>query len=341
MKKIGVEEHFVSVEYRNYLHSRQDLPRLDTVEDENHNKVERLWRTAVTYSVQPSQRLARLTDVGEGRLAEMDRSRIDMQVLSLSSPGVDELDPPSGTAMAKKINDELAEAVSRHPDRLAGFASIAPGDPQGAADELERAVKKLGLRGAAVNSHGRGEFLDDRKYWPMFEMAQKLDVPIYLHPTEPPPSMIKSFANYPILSTAMWGYAAEAGLHAMRLICSGLFDEYPGLKIILGHLGEAIPFWLWRIDNVFSRTWKSFSNAPKKKPGDYFKSNFYVTTSGMFGEQAFLSVYLILGADRILFAVDYPYENAEEASRFIEAVPICDGDKEKISHLNAEKLLKL
>lgn len=334
MKKIALEEHFTTQTHLNHLRARKDYPRLETGKDD----VERLFRTPSTTQPLSRQQVNKLLDVGPGRLAEMDSAGISMQVLSMSGPGVEELDLPSGTALAKQSNDELAQAVKKHPDRFAGFATLAYGDPRSAADELERAVTKLGLKGAKLNSHVGGEYLDDKKYWPMFEAAEKLDVPIYLHPKEPPKPILDAMAIYPELTRAMWGYSVDCGLHAMRLICSGLFDAFPRLKIILGHLGEGIPFWLWRIDNRWLYTPRQ---NPRKPPGDYFKENFYVTTSGMFGEQAFLCVYQTLGAERILFAVDYPFESNEQGAKFIESVAICDADKEKICHTNAEKLLRL
>ncbi|MFC1894103.1 amidohydrolase family protein [Chloroflexota bacterium] len=339
MKKIAIEEHFFTESYLDYLRSREEHPRLESAEDENHNRVEHMWRSPVHYTVQTPQGISALLDIGPGRLVEMDRVGINIQVLSMASPGVDELDVPAGTTMASKTNDELAQAIQENPERFAGFAAIAPGDPTTAAQELERAIRKLGLKGAKINSNGRGEYLDDKKYWALFEKAEELGAPIYIHPKEPPQDMLKFMATYPFLTGAGWGYGAEAGLHAMRLICSGLFDAYPRLKIILGHMGEAIPFWLWRIDNIWQTS--PLKKKLKKNPGDYFKDNFWVTTSGMFSVEAFLCTYLTLGADRIIFAVDYPYESHDPAIRFMETVPICNSDKEKIYHLNAEELLGL
>lgn len=339
MKRIAIEEHFFTEGYLNFLRSRNEYPRLQTFEDEKNNKVERMWRSPLNYTIQRPERLNALTDLGSGRIAGMDKFGLDVQVLSLASPGVDDLDFNSGTLMAKKVNDDLAQAIRLYPNRLVGLAAIAPGNPAEAAKELERAVKELGLKGAKINSYGRGEYLDNRKYWIIFEKAAELGVPIYLHPKEPPQDILTQYMPYQVLSTAVWGFGADAGLHSMRLISSGLFDAYPGLKIILGHLGEAIPFWLWRIDNHWQKS--SFSKNLKKKPSDYFNDNFYVTTSGMFGYQSFLSTYLTLGADKILFAVDSPYESNEEAVKFMDAVAISETDKEKIYHLNAERLFTL
>jgi 5-carboxyvanillate decarboxylase len=339
MKKIAIEEHFFTKEYLNYLRTRLEYPRLETFTDEKGNNTERMWRSTVNYTIQSPAQISKLLDTGSGRISTMDSIGIDLQVLSIASPGVDELDVPTGTDIARKLNDELARIISFSPKKFAGLAAIAPGDPVGAANELERAVRQLRLKGAKLNSHGRGEYLDDKKYWVLFEKAEELSVPIYLHPKEPPQNALTQYMPYSDLASAMWGFGADTGLHAMRLICSGLFDTFPKLKIILGHLGEGIPFWLWRIDNIGLKT--PISHNLRRKPSEYFKDNFLVTTSGMFWQPAFMLTYHGLSADNILFAVDYPYESNEQAVQFMEALPICDSDKEKIYHLNAEKLFDL
>jgi predicted TIM-barrel fold metal-dependent hydrolase len=323
MKKIAVEEHFFTQTYVDYKNAKMKTEHV---------------------IARPGE-IDECIDVDAGRLKAMDDAGIDMQVLSFSSPGVEGIEnTEDAIAMARKTNDELAAIIKRHPTRYAGFATIACHDPKAAADELKRAVKELGLCGVKINSHIRGEYLDDPKYWIVFETAEKLGVPVYLHPRSPSPQIIKPYLTYPVLATSVWGFAAEVGLHAMRLICSGLFDKYPGLQIILGHLGEALPFWLWRVDN---HRWESFGLkdplAPnvKRKLSDYIKENFYVTTSGNFFMPAFMCAYMALGADRIMFAVDHPMESSKEAVDIVEKAPICDIDKEKIFHLNAEKLLKI
>ena len=208
-------------------------------------------------------------------------------------------------------------------------------------------MTELGLKGAMINGNIQGEFLDEKKFWPIFERAEKLDVPIYIHPKMPPADMIKPYLPYPAVASAMAGFAAEAYLHAMRLICSGVFDRYPGLKIILGHMGEAFPFWLWRID---SRYQSEISGDPasakfyeylQKNPSEYFINNFFVTTSGMFWNPVLEFVCSVLGAEKVLFAVDYPYESSKTAVDFMDTSTISDAEKEKICHLNAERLLKL
>ncbi|MFH1651191.1 MAG: amidohydrolase family protein [Chloroflexota bacterium] len=332
MKRIALEEHF-STEELVALRSRGDAPQAAGKPG-----------AAPTYSAMlaKSETGKRMLDLGEGRLADMDRDGISVQVLCATG-GLESLDPAEGTALAQRANDAVAKVVRQHPARFAAYAALAPQDPKAAAHELERAVKKLGLVGGKINSNVRGEYLDNPKYWEIFAAAEELGVPIFIHPAFPSPKMLPAFQGYPVLHGSIWGYAADTGLHAMRLICSGVFDEYPRLKIVLGHMGEALPFWLWRIDNRWTR-----ENAPaqltrklRKKPGEYVRENFWVTTSGQFSVPALLCAYMTLGADRILFAVDYPHEDSAEAVAFLDAAPISPADREKIYHGNAEGLLGL
>ncbi len=344
MKKIALEEHFTTKEHLNYLLSILEgkYPIPEVIEEEKSLAIEIRWAPSSSYtsSLQGADIiLNQLLNLGEGRLREMDENGIDMQVLSLVSPGVQVLDASTATTLARKLNDELSQVVREYPERLTGLAAIAPQDPGGAADELERAVNELGLKGASINSHVKGEYLDDKKYWVIFERAEKLGVPIYIHPRAPSPDMLKPYLAYPAMSTAMYGWGAEVGLHALRLICSGLFDRYPGLRIIIGHMGEGLPFWLWRIDNRWMKG--PLGEELSKKPSQYMKDNFAITTSGMCWNPALQLACSALGADNILFATDYPFESSKEAVQFIEAAPISDRDKEQICHLNAERLLGL
>jgi 2,3-dihydroxybenzoate decarboxylase len=337
MKKIAIEEHFTTEEHLDGLTAivEEKYPVMDVIQEE------KILFYEVPFLV-PSRReetVNRLLDIGEARVKQMDEDGIDMQVLSLVSPGVQVFDAPKGTTMAKEINDQLSEAVSQYPERLAGFATIAPQDPREAAAELERAVKDLKLKGACINSHTKGEYLDEKKYWVIFEQAEKLGVPIYIHPRVPSPDMVKPFLDYPMLSTAMIGFAVEVSLHALRLISSGLFDQFPRLNIILGHLGEALPYWLWRLDNIYKRN--AVREHLKKAPSEYFKDHFFVTTSGMFWQPPLNCSQQALGAEKILFAVDYPLESNEVAVKFMEDVSLSESDKEKICHLNAEALFGL
>lgn len=290
----------------------------------------------------------KLLDVGKGRIQEMDRYDVDMQILSITAPGVQIFSDQKAVELACKINDQLAMLVADYPNRYAGLATIAPQVPEQAALELERAVQTLGMKGAIINSHTQGEYLDDPKYWSLFDAAQSLDVPIYLHPRTPSPSMLSPFLAYG-LEGAGWGFAAETSLHAMRLILSGVFDRFPNLNVVLGHMGEGIPFWLSRIDSHFSkRTWTQGMDSDftqvkqlKKQPSQYFKENFFITTSGMNWSPALMFAISVLGADRILFAIDYPYESISKAVEGFENTAISANDKKKIYHLNAIKLFNL
>ncbi len=345
MRRIAVEEHFITQGYLDYLHSRKDYPRVEVDKEKSDGSL-RLYRTSERKNStvwSPAQTNGML-DIGEGRIREMDEAGVEMQVLSLNNPGVEVFDPADGLKVAIQANNELAETIKKYPSRFAGFAAIPCQDPKAAADELERSVKKLGLKGAKVNSHVNGEYMDNKKFWPIFERAEKLNVPIYLHPREPHPDMLKALMPYTALTGSMWGFGAETALHSMRLILSGVFDEFPNLKIMLGHLGEAFPFWLWRLDNRWNRqaaSSDSIASKIKKKPGQYIKENFYATTSGNFYHPSLVCAVSSLGVDRIMFAVDHPQEQMKEAVKFVETAPISEPDKEKIFHINAEKVLGL
>lgn len=332
MKRIAFEEHFTTQEHLDLLTAIREgrYPIPEVLREEKDIAEELLFLDLKTSGTITS----RLLNIGEGRIREMNKTGIDMQVLSLVSPGVQVLDAPTATKVARKMNDTISAAVKKFPTRFAGLATIAPHDPNGAADELERAVKKLSLKGVIINSHTKGEYLDGKKFWPIFETAEKLNVPIYLHPRIPSPGMRQPYLDYH-LDAAILGYSHEVALHAMRIICAGVFDKYPNLKIILGHLGESLPYWLWRLDNKAAL----LPAKLKKKPSEYIKENFYVTTSGLFCHPPLICAYLALGAERILFAVDYPLEETKQATKFIETAPISDIDKEKICHGNTEKLL--
>jgi 5-carboxyvanillate decarboxylase len=340
LRRIAVEEHFFTQNFLDYMRTKEKSNSMSITQSDAKGKSPKLDKVVP----RPGE-LEECLDVDEIRLKVMDEAGIDMQVLSFSSPGVEGMDnADDATEMARKTNNELAKIIQRHPTRYAGFATVACQNPATAAKELERAVKELGLVGVKINSHVRGEYLDDPKFWAVFAKAEKLGVPVYLHPRTPSPDLIKPYLTYPVLISSVWGFAAETGLHAMRLICSGVFDKYPGLQIILGHLGEALPYWLWRVDDHrWERAGMEDPLAPKikKKISQYIKENFYVSTSGNFYLPAFMCAYMGLGADRIMFAVDYPMESAKDAVKMVESAPICDLDREKVFHLNAEKLLRL
>lgn len=346
MRTIAVEEHFATEELLDLYAAimSRSYPDQQVLDAEKRLGLElawfRRWREPIEEGDRSAVVTKRLLDCGEGRVKHMEQQGVDVQVLSLISPGVQIFEPSVGTALARRVNDALAEIVKSYPHRFVGLASIAPQSPAEAADELERAVRELGLRGATVNSHLRGEYMDDKKFWPIFERAEKLGVPIYLHPRAPLPDAFQPYYEpYPALATAMLGFGAEVSLHVMRLICGGVFDQFPGLKIIIGHLGEAFPFWLWRIDNHWNKSLLLKKQA--RTPSQYFKDNVFVSTSGNFSIPSFQCAHAVLGVDNILFAVDYPLEFNREGVEFLERLPISDEDKEKISHLNAEKLLGL
>jgi uncharacterized protein len=290
-----------------------------------------------------SEILSRLDDLGTKRLADMDGAGIDVQVLSHTLPATEKLDAATAIPLARDANDLLADAVARHPTRFVGLATLPVASPDAAADELERAVVKLDFRGALINGLPGGRFMDDRSFWPVFERAERLGVPLYLHPAVPPASVREAYyggfspdVSF-LLATAGWGWHMEVGLHVLRLILGGVFDEFPRLQIIVGHMGEGVPSMIWRTNaKLTQRTTKL-----ERPIQDYFFENFYVTTSGFFSPTALLSLLLVLGADRIIFAADYPYNKSEDARAFLEAAPIAQIDREKIAHGNAERLLRI
>ena len=288
----------------------------------------------------------RLNDVGALRLREMDEAGIDFQVLSHASPSLQKLDAETATRLARGVNDRLAETVRAHPDRFAAFAALPTPDPKAAADELERAVTRLGFKGAMVHGLTNGLFLDDPRFWPVFERAAALDVPLYLHPAAPHPAVIEAYykdyvERFPMILRAAWGFTVETATQGIRLILSGAFDKYPRLKVILGHLGEGLPFYLWRINMALGRAGNEALSREGKTFRDYFCEHFYITTSGFFSNPALLSCMMEVGIDRILFSVDYPFVANPPGTKWLETLPICAEDKAKLLHGNARRLLKL
>ena len=287
---------------------------------------------------------SRLLDIGAGRIADMDQSAIDFQVLSLAAMGWESLNADDATSLARDINDELAEAVRSHPARFGGFATLGLKSPAAAAAELERCVTNLGFSGALVNGTSDGLFLDDPRFLPFFEAAAHLRVPVYLHPA-PPPQSIKDayYSGLPgdlgfLLSIAGWGWHAETGLHILRLIVSGLFDRLPGLQLIIGHAGEGLPYALARSSGVLSRA------ANLRQPvADYFQSNIHCTTSGYFSLPPLHCALEVLGIERILFSVDYPYSPNTRGRAFLDNLTEALGaeDLAKFTRRNAERLLGL
>ncbi len=286
----------------------------------------------------------RIQDLDDERLRDMDNSGIDIAVLSLTSPGVQLFDPATATTLAERFNDELAEGVARHPDRYVGLAAFSPLEPANAAKELERGVKKLGLRGGIVNSHTHGIYLDDEKYWAIFEAAEALDVPIYLHPQSPPPKMIEPFLDR-ALDAAVYGFACETGLHALKLVVAGVFDRFPKLQIVLGHTGEALPFWLSRIDFMHTRISRS-NRHPNVKPlkrlaSDYLKENFHYTSSGIGWTPPIMFCREVIGPDRMMYAMDYPWQFVPEEIGELETMPIGDAGLKQFFEDNARALFKI
>jgi len=283
----------------------------------------------------------KMQDLGELRIRDMDATGIAKQILSITSPGLQIFDAATAVPLATSFNDQLAEAIRKRPDRFAGLAAIAPQNPSAAAKELQRAVKSLGLKGAIINSHTHGEYLDDRKFWEIFEAAESLGVPIYLHPTTPSPRMLAPFLDRG-LDGAVFGFAVETGLHALRMVVGGVFDRFPKLQIVLGHLGEGLPYWFFRIDFMHGRLSANnrYTNVPKlqRKPSDYLKENFHITTSGMAWQPPILYAISVVGIDRVMYAMDYPYQFVPEEVQVTDDLPISDADKKKLYQTNAEKL---
>jgi 5-carboxyvanillate decarboxylase len=292
----------------------------------------------------PAAILARLQDLGERRLADMDAAGIDRQIISLTCPGTQILDRDRGVAMATLANDQLAEACQKYPDRFTGLTAIAPQDPASAAAEIERGASRLGFKGVIINSHTQGEYLDDPKFWPIFEAAQALDTPIYLHPNTPPRNMIGPMIEAG-LDSAIYGFAVETGLHLLRIITAGVFDRFPGLRLVVGHLGEALPFWLYRIDYMHAATVRAGryeSIRPiGRKPSEYLRSNVWVTTSGMAWAPAIMFCREVLGPDRVMYAMDYPYEYTPEEVTAQDALPVDAAAKKAFFQDIAEQVFNL
>ena len=286
---------------------------------------------------------AKLADLGEGRIADMDAAGIDVQVLSPSSPGTHLQAPDDAVATARHTNDELADAIAAHPDRFAGFALLPMPAPDAAAAELERCVTKLGFKGAMIHGHVDGRFLDEPEFTPVFACAEALGVPVYLHPTPPTRTVFDAyFSGLPertadVLAGAAWGWHAETGLHALRLVVSGLFDRHPRLTVVIGHMGENIPFSLARADSVLSPA----TTHLKRRVAEYFHEHFYITTSGYFTLPPFQCAAAVFGIDRLMFSVDYPFSQNGEGRHLLDSVPLSPGDLEKLAHVNAERLLDL
>ena len=288
-----------------------------------------------------SELAPKLNDLGELRLLEMDAAGIDVQVISHAPSALQQLDPVEARPLATAANDRLHDAVDRNPERFAGFASLPTRDPDAAADELERCVSRLGFKGAIIHGTSAGEFHDLEKFWPIYARAERLDVPLYIHPGPPHPGMVQAYyadllPDFPGLSGAAWGFTIDTANQVVRMILSGMFGAYPNLKLIVGHLGEGIPYLVDRIDEALSR------------PGNrevHFKQvwqrHFWITTSGHFSTPALLCAMLEMGIDRIMFSVDWPFVDNEPGTRWLNALPLSTDDLDKLSHATAKRLLAL
>jgi gamma-resorcylate decarboxylase len=290
----------------------------------------------------------RLVDFQDRRLRAMDASGVEMMVLSLNAPAVQGIhDVARAIAEARAANDLVAEEVRKRPDRFAALAALPMQDPEAAASELVRCVRDLGFKGALVNGFSqigvpdRVVYYDLPIYRPFWAVVERLGVPFYLHPRNPLPNAIAAYDGHPWLNGPTWAFHAETSVHALRLIGSGLFDAYPRLTIVLGHLGEGLPFYLWRIDN--RNVWMQAPHryAAKKRVADYFRANFHITTSGHFSTPALAAAIAELGAERVMFSVDYPFEDIGDAAEWFDKVPLSDADRIKIGRTNARKLFKL
>jgi predicted TIM-barrel fold metal-dependent hydrolase len=321
--KVALEEHFAIAE---------------TLEDSHGYFPDAVWQEVKS----------RVLDIHDRRLREMDEQGIEITLLSLNAPAVQAI-PETARAVeiARNANDYLAEQVHKRPDRFQGFAALAMQDPEGAARELERCVKELGFRGALVNGFSQiGDadtpvYYDLPQYRPFWATVERLDVPFYLHPRNPLQRDARIYQGHPWLMGPIWAFGQETAVHALRLMSSGLFDAYPKLQIVLGHMGENLPYGIWRVDN--SNAWIPDRNSwpAKKRLGEYFCANFYLTTSGNFRTQALMNAMLEIGADRIMFSTDWPFENIDHAARWFDACPISEPDRMKIGRTNAVKLFKL
>lgn len=288
--------------------------------------------------------IERLQWMDQRRIADMDATGIDVQVLALTSPGAHIFDAATGTALARATNDELAAAIAKYPQRLAGMTAIAPQDPAAAAQEIERGIRTLGFNAVILNSHVHGEYLDAQKYWDIFAAAEACNAPIYIHPNTPSDRMIAPFLEAG-LDGAIFGFGVETALHVLRLIVSGVFDRFPKLRIVIGHMGEALPYWLFRLDYMYRATlnskryphWKPLRGVPS----DYMRQNIYVTCSGMPWGPAICFAQQVLGADRVLYAMDYPYQFVASEVTACDEIDMSDADKKKFFQTNAEAVFNL
>ena len=321
--KIGLEEHFAIDE---------------TISDSAGFLDDRVW----------PELKENLLDFREKRIGIMDQYNIQMMILSLNAPAIQAIhEPKRAIEISLRSNDILAEEVNRLPDRFAGLAALPMQSPEVAIEELERCVKELGFIGILVNGFSQigdpesAVYLDLPQYRDFWKKVEELDVPFYLHPRNPLPSDARIYDGHPWLLGPTWAFGQETAVHALRLMCSGLFDDCPNLKIILGHMGEGLPFNLWRVDNRNAWVNEPPSYPAKKTISHYFQENFYITTSGNFSTPALLTTMLEVGVDRILFSTDYPFEAVSHAANWFDNLDISENDMKKIGRENSKMLFKL
>lgn len=321
--KIGLEEHFAIEE--TLMDSAAFLPDV-------------YWQ----------ELSARLMDMQDRRLAEMDANGMEMMIQSLNAPAVQAIpDPAKAIEIARRANDHLAENVAKRPDRFRGFAALPLQDPEAAAEEMTRCVKDLGFVGALVNGFTQGPdgesllYYDLPQYRPFWAVVESLGVPFYLHPRNPLARDARIYDGHPWLMGPAWAFGQETAVHALRLMGSGLFDDHPKLQIIVGHLGEGLPYSMWRVDNHNSWVKTPHPQPAKRKYAEYFEENFYITTSGNYRAQSLIDAILEIGSDRILFSTDWPFENVDYSAEWMDTVTISENDRRKIGRLNASRLFKL
>jgi uncharacterized protein len=323
MRTITLEEHFATQGFF-------DGPGHDVKQQarEAGSRAERLMRD--------------LSDIGEGRIAQMDAAGIDMQVVSLTQPGVEQLEAADALALARDANDVLAEAMARYPKRLSGFATLPIAMPDQAAKELEHRFKDQSFAGAIIHGHQRGRYLDDRFFWPVLEAAESLGAPIYLHPTRPPRAVIEaSYGGFaPAVSEVLagpgFGWHIETAVHVLRMVLGGVFDRFPKLQIVIGHMGEGLPFFMQRVDRMPIELTKL-----KRPVSEYLRDNLHYTFGGFNFAPTFLDLLLEIGVSRIMFSADYPYGSMAKARAFLEQIPVSAADRARIAHGNAEALFRL
>ncbi len=335
MKTLDFENHFITQGWVDALLANEGHPRL--TRDESTGKW-RLYYQADAF--EPFGVIDRLLDLGDGRLALMDAAGVDVAVLSLTAPGCEQLEPEVGIRVARESNDELAAAVAAHPDRLLGYAAVYPKDVDGAAKELERAVKELGLRGWKTHSNFGDSFLDEKRYWPILAKAEELGVPVYLHPAAP---MIPELRTYGLaLAGAAFGFGVETATAMVRLILSGALDAFPRLQIVLGHYGEGLPFLMQRIDHPFVRPYIKADGAAvpdlRHPPSHYLRHNMWVSTSGNYLPAAFECTRAALGMDRIVLGTDHPYEDMQECMDFLHSLSLDEADAALLYEQNGAAL---